>query len=574
MKPIEDYFDDRNVIEQLISIRLATADKRHDRHFLSAISSAAPTPWEVVEPVVDHLLPPRRQWRRPKPEDRRGLGASQVNRIALRRTVLGYRAQGRLGETDWGEALLGFIGEVQEAISSSSPALGSPTIRALPKLGKKDTFRVIATYDNLKDRVLLSILAKYLRDCFEPDMVSSLYSFRASRSQTHHAAVNNLNAYRQRYADSGLFVAEIDVRGFYDTISHGEVRQAINRAATQARRRRVVVDSKALGFIEAYLGSYNFYEYAMPAAEAELRRKGLAGEIDHLPYGKLQKMGHDTGPFSLGLPQGGGLSPLLANIVLSCIDRSVLGVPSPEQPFYARFCDDIILAHPDKKKCQSALDRCMSEMQLMRVPYHKPDALARYGSEHYKGKSKLPYLWAEPRGRKKVVPWVSFLGYQLRYDGLLRVRKVSVEREMQKHVRNINQVIHLLRQPGILHAEGESILDRTRLRLISMGIGRKELRAMDPAAPQSCWVDAFFLLDSNRHSQAQFKALDKSRQRQLWRLQSMLKRKGLLEESKPVGPGEPTPFYWGAPYSYYGHLCRSQREPVRYPPPSGKGYST
>jgi hypothetical protein len=52
----------------------------------------------------------------------------------------------------------------------------------------------------------------------------------------------------------------------------------------------------------------------------------------------------------IGIPQGGALSGLIANIILNVADKVVLETGA----FYLRFCDDMIILHPDKSNCERA----------------------------------------------------------------------------------------------------------------------------------------------------------------------------------------------------------------------------
>ncbi len=93
-----------------------------------------------------------------------------------------------------------------------------------------------------------------------------------------------------------------------------------------------------------------------------------------------------------GLPRCGSLSTVLANLVLHEADDAVLRTQCGNL-FYARYCDDVVIAHPDESVCRAALEAYKAALplqgkavQLLRFPgegraAYQPsrDALRRAG---------------------------------------------------------------------------------------------------------------------------------------------------------------------------------------------------
>ena len=112
-----------------------------------------------------------------------------------------------------------------------------------------------------------------------------------------------------------------------------------------------------------------------------------------VPDDVLRKLYPDSPAMSrIGIPQGGALSPLLANIVMDAVDRAVLSDQDPDL-FYARFCDDMIIVHPDKRKCADALHRYLEAVALLKLPVHKVSRKTRYSASYFTEKSKEPIAW-------------------------------------------------------------------------------------------------------------------------------------------------------------------------------------
>lgn len=130
----------------------------------------------------------------------------------------------------------------------------------------------------LLDRLLQQALLQVLQPRFEPTFSESSYGFRPGRSAQQAV----LRA--QQYVLGGCgWVVDIDVEKFFDRVNHDIV---MSRAA------RVVNDERVLKLIRRYL-------------EAGLMRGGLVSA-------RIE-----------GTPQGGPLSPLLSNIMLTDLDREL-----------------------------------------------------------------------------------------------------------------------------------------------------------------------------------------------------------------------------------------------------------
>jgi hypothetical protein len=220
--------------------------------------------------------------------------------------------------------------------------------------------------------------------------------------------------------------------------------------------------------------------------------------------------------------------------------------------------------HPDPTKCKEALNRYLAALEDLKLIYHAPTEIRKQDALYYECKSKNPFAWGNPEKIQGAMPWISFLGYQIKYDGKLRIRRSSIRKEHDKHIQLVGKVLKLLDSPDHKpHVSGNAILERTRKRMITMSIGKKDLRREMIPARQPCWADAFYLLNENPHSAAQLRSLDRNREKQLKRLKKHLKRLDLIDE-KLEAPSAQTPKYYGAPYSYYGYFFGSPKMEIRY----------
>jgi RNA-directed DNA polymerase len=130
----------------------------------------------------------------------------------------------------------------------------------------------------LVDRLIQQAVLQVLQPIFEPGFSDSSYGFRPGRNA--HQAVKAA----QKYVHAGKrIVVDLDLEQFFDRINHDILMSRVSRQ---------VKDERVLKLIRRYL-------------EAGLMREGLVQ------------------PRVEGSPQGGPLSPLLSNILLTDLDREL-----------------------------------------------------------------------------------------------------------------------------------------------------------------------------------------------------------------------------------------------------------
>jgi group II intron reverse transcriptase/maturase len=130
----------------------------------------------------------------------------------------------------------------------------------------------------LLDRFIQQALLQALTPIFEPTFSPASYGFRPGRSA--HDAVRAAREYINTGYD---WVVDIDIEQFFDRVNHDKL---------MARVARVVKDKRVLKLIRKYLNS-------------GIMVNGVRIERQE------------------GTPQGGPLSPLLANIMLADLDREL-----------------------------------------------------------------------------------------------------------------------------------------------------------------------------------------------------------------------------------------------------------
>jgi RNA-directed DNA polymerase len=166
-----------------------------------------------------------------------------------------------------------------------------------------------------EDKVAQRAVALLLEPLYEQDFMPCSNGFRPGRSA--HGALRNL---RSSIMENGLrWILDVDLRKYFDTIDHRHLRSFL------ARR---VADGVVRKMIDKWL---------------------KAGVLDG---GQLRRS-------DMGTPQGGVISPLLANVFLHYVlDEWFANEVGPRlkgRHVLVRFCDDFVMAFEDFLDCRRVL---------------------------------------------------------------------------------------------------------------------------------------------------------------------------------------------------------------------------
>ncbi len=159
----------------------------------------------------------------------------------------------------------------------------------------------------VRDRIAQEVVRRLLAPIFEPMFHDNSYGFISGRN-CHQAIERVLELHRQGYRT----VLEADIEGFFDNIPHAIIDEAV--AAE-------VADGNILRLVKGFL---------------------TAGVMED----GVRK------PTTVGTPQGGVISPLLANIVLNRLDWRL----HEAGYHFVRYADDFVVLCRDRRQAQEALD--------------------------------------------------------------------------------------------------------------------------------------------------------------------------------------------------------------------------
>ncbi len=413
------------IVKVLATLRAKEAIFRHQnelmrRYFRIEQEESSVHSWSAE---LKQLLPSRRQWSRPRHEQRgeNRVPKGRVLRDSIYRKVQGLYVAGKLDSVEWGCRLQAFVKDVKRRIENDGLAFQEPKLWARRK-SRSDKGRCISSYENLSDYVIMAITNKYLSSQIDPTFTENSYAYRISVKQTYNKAVSRLVKFRKA-SSQPLYVANCDVQKLFDVIDHDVIMQLLRKRVAD-----LDIDSVALVVVAAYLKSYSYELVERKMDEISVNNNIEIDMPDWKRVGTLH--GYATLDKShFGIPQGGTLSGLLVNLVLDEVDRAIPQLNDKEL-FYARYCDDIIIVHSSREKCLATLDTCIKKLCQLKLPVHEIVQDPQYGVEFYGLKSKGPYEWNNPTKRPSI-PWVPFLGYNIRFDGNVRIRKETISKHIE-----------------------------------------------------------------------------------------------------------------------------------------------
>ena len=272
---------------------------------------------------------------------------------------------------DYGQNLENNLTELAESVKGGWYRAKLVLRKYIPKLnGKWRPLGIPAT----ADKVLQMAAAKILEAIYEQDFLASSFGYRPGTGA--HPAIRELSAILRE--GSYQFIVEADIKGFFDHIDHSRLLEML---------RQRIDDQPFLNLIRKWLKA-----------------------------GILDTDGQVIHPVT-GTPQGGIISPILANVYLHhALDvwfEQVIKSQCQGRAYLCRYADDFVCAFEDERDAQ-------------RFYQALPERLADYGLEIAAEKTNLiPF-------DRSAKTHFDFLGFEFRW-GLNRWRRPELKRRTARN---------------------------------------------------------------------------------------------------------------------------------------------
>jgi RNA-directed DNA polymerase len=176
----------------------------------------------------------------------------------------------------------------------------------------------------IKDRVVQMAVKLVIEPVFEADFLDCSYGFRPKRSA--HQALDRVRKDTNR---KGWWVVDADIKGYFNNINHEKLILMVKQR---------ISDRRVLKMIWKWL---------------------KAGVMEDGKYMENE----------LGSPQGGVISPLLANIYIHYLDLK-WELHYKHLGKLIRYCDDFVIICRTKKEAEHALKIVKSIMQRLELELH------------------------------------------------------------------------------------------------------------------------------------------------------------------------------------------------------------
>jgi hypothetical protein len=548
-----------------------------------AVSSGRRKDYSASKQELYDMFPPRQQWVHLGRLKRNGLSSRDKNEKSLLLTVLKEK-QNEGAHPSWFVMLDERIGHIIQASLTSRKLFSKPNVAVIEK--KRDEkkkiieCRPICLFKTLDERVMASLFNRAFARLFDGFFYVNSLAFRPHKDgdagMSHLNAIRRIKDFRKTHGGE-LWVAECDMKKFYDTLDHDLIKQRFCQMLHWSKIAKHInlEEQKILkGAIYSYVDCFSFwrdvFKYNKKPSHSiwksisniegyDKKIKWIDKEIAEIKRTKwpYRTIHHDR--YQIGVPQGGAMSGVIVNVMMHFVDIKLKRYWKDNDDFlYLRFCDDMTMMGCSEDDVTSAFERYSEVVKGNHLYIHDPETFSsRKMAEFWNGKTRPPYRWG--MGDENVFPWITFVGYDINWEGDTRIRRSSVRKEIRKQYEKKIEIERLLTGRRRRNPQWSRmyIMNSLQKRLIGMSVGRANLWDYRTFSNDCSWAKAFTELTDNRWSSKQLRLLDSHRNRMM----SQIARKLDTLDYSDIRPSDTKErsnalWFFGKPFSYYGQVFK------------------
>lgn len=269
-----------------------------------------------------------------------------------------------------------------------------PAVRGC-EIDKRDGTKRLLGIPTVSDRIAQAVVKLYLEPITDPEFHDDSFGYRPKKSALQAVGLCKTRCHEYDW------VLDLDIKGFFDNLDHDLVMRAVKKHTEE---------SWVLLYIERWLKA----SMQLPDGTSVQRTKGT--------------------------PQGGVISPLLANIFLHHAFDDWFEKRFPKLKF-ERYADDIVVHCQTHKETQFVKHTIRERLDLCKLELHPLKTKIIYCSDVFRDRSKF-YMAKNP-------PAVSFdfLGFTFRrrsvkgpsgkiFDGFVPAISKEARKEIQETIRS------------------------------------------------------------------------------------------------------------------------------------------
>lgn len=199
----------------------------------------------------------------------------------------------------------------------------------------------------LVDRVIQQAINQILTPIYEKQFSDNSFGFRPDRST--HDALKQLQKYLN---ERDYYCVDLDLKQFFDTVVHSKLITILQRT---------IKDNRVISLIHKYLNA-----------------------------GVMTRRGYES--TTIGVPQGGSLSPLLANIMLNEMDKEL----EKRGHKFVRYADDCVILCKSRRaseRIKKSITKFIENKLLLKVNTEKTV------TGYIAGKKFLGYTFYKTKGK-------------------------------------------------------------------------------------------------------------------------------------------------------------------------------